>query len=142
VLVLLNRELDMKMPDLEKANEGLASIIRSEERRTEIPRGWFCCGKCSVALWRNLTVGGMPSIEGQLAGAGKVLKQHRDGNGGWNRFPFYYTLSALIEMDLKVVGAELKYAVNRMNQLLPRVRSNSRFGERRKGILKRALDLA
>ena len=45
---------------LEAADDGL---LRCLERAAEDPRngnpGLFCCGKCSVGLWRNLLAGGL-----------------------------------------------------------------------------------
>ncbi len=34
----------------------------------------------------------------------------RDGKGKWKRFPFFYTLYALIEIDLPAAKEELRFA--------------------------------
>src|SRR5215471_9513036 len=52
---------------LEAADDGL---MRCLERAAEDPRrrnpGLFCCGKCSVGLWRNLLAGGLDRGEERL----------------------------------------------------------------------------
>ena len=53
-----------------------------ESRRTN--PGLFCCGKCSVGLWRNLLSGSLNRQEERLRRGAGHLRSMRDGNGQWN----------------------------------------------------------
>ena len=53
-----------------------------------------------MSFWRNAIAGGLDRQEQRLAYAMQTLKKHRDGKCRWGRFPFYYTISALIELDM------------------------------------------
>ncbi len=96
---------------LAAADEGL---LRCLARAAEDPRrrnpGLFCCGKCSVGLWRNLLAGGLNRGEERLRRGAMHLRSVRDGDNGWRTFPFWYTVLALREMDSVEARAELKYA--------------------------------
>jgi len=96
---------------LDRACEGM---MRCLERAALDPRrtnpGLFCCGKCSVGLWRNLLSGGLNRREERLRRGTGHLRSMRDGNGQWRRFPFWYTVLALSEIDAPEASRELKYA--------------------------------
>ena len=96
---------------LESADNGL---MRCLERAAEDPRngnpGLYCCGKCSVGLWRNLLAGGLDRREERLRRGASHLRSMRDGEHQWRRFPFWYTVLALSEMDSAEARAELRYA--------------------------------
>src|SRR5262245_15165349 len=76
---------------LEAADDGL---MRCLARAAEDPRGrnpgLFCCGKCSVGLWRNLLSGGLDRHEERLQRGASHLRAMRDREYGWRRFPFWY----------------------------------------------------
>jgi hypothetical protein len=40
-------------------------------------------------------------------GVGGLLRQHRAGEAKWRVFPFWYTVLALVEIDLSEAGNEL-----------------------------------
>jgi hypothetical protein len=44
------------------------------------------------------------------------LTAERDGAGGWNRFPFYYTLLFLAEADPKLSRREIEYCSERVRR--------------------------
>jgi hypothetical protein len=96
---------------LDRACDGL---MRCLERAARDPRrtnpGLFCCGKCSVGLWRNLLSGSLNRREERLRRGAAHLHSTRDGNGQWSRFPFWYTVLALSEMDAPEALRELRYA--------------------------------
>ena len=96
---------------LEVADEGL---LRCLERAAEDPRnsnpGLYCCGKCSVGVWRNLLAGGLDRREERLLRGASHLRLVRDGDHGWRKFPFGYTVLALSEMDTVEARTESKYA--------------------------------
>ena len=65
------RHLRVRGPEVTRAlREADDGLMRSLERAAEDPRnsnpGLFCCGKCSVGLWRNLLAGGLDRREQRL----------------------------------------------------------------------------
>ena len=96
---------------LEAADDGLMQCLAraaGDPRRSN--PGLYCCGKCSVGLWRNLLSGGLSRREERLRHGALHLRSVRDGEYGWQRFPLWYTVLTLSEMDLEEAKAELKYA--------------------------------
>jgi hypothetical protein len=71
----------------------------------------------------------------------KELKKSRDKKGRWGRFNFYYTVSALIEMEISEAFKELKYAEASLSRSLKKY-SNSEdiIGRRRKFVIETALN--
>jgi hypothetical protein len=63
-----------------------------------------------VALWRHLLAGGFDQQAKRLAVGLKCLRDCRKGDGRWRAFPFWYTLLALVEMDLEAAVDEMRYA--------------------------------
>lgn len=94
--------------------ERLGGWERAPANRMAGNPGTYCCGRCSVAMWRHVLAGGLDRREVRLTAGIRKLKEHRDGEGRWNVFPFWYTLSALVEIDdpREIHGAlaELRYA--------------------------------
>jgi hypothetical protein len=101
--------------------------------------GVFCCGKCMVALWRNVAAGAFGSRERRLGNGIEFLRGRRDGNGGWNRFPFHYTLLALGEIGPEIAGDELAYAAAECDRRLRRRPGKSVYAQRRHDVMTRAL---
>jgi hypothetical protein len=70
-------------------------------------------GECAASfvghirfLWTVSAGAAAPEITWRL----KTMSEHRNGNGRWKRFPPYYTLLVLSEIDLPAAQAELAYA--------------------------------
>jgi len=101
--------------------------------------GLFCCGTCSVALWRHLAAGGLDDPEKRLAHGIKNLKKARDGQGRWRRFPFHYTLLALSELDFPAARSELRYAAVSAERSLKRDRGRDQYARRRRRVMERVL---
>jgi hypothetical protein len=102
--------------------------------------GMYCCGKCTVAFWRNIVAGGFNEQESRLDDGVEFLHKHRDGEGGWRRFPFYYTLLALSEMESPTAKAEIEYASDVIQVRLSRRPSNDMYAQRRHDVMRRALE--
>jgi len=121
---------------LERASQGIAARLSGCATS-----GAYCCGKCSVALWRHLAAGGLQNIspERWLEGGVKTLRQYRDHRGRWGRFPFYYTLLALGEMELPSARKELRYAAPICERLLKRAASMDKLAQRRRILAERIL---
>jgi hypothetical protein len=104
--------------------------------------GTYCCGTCTGSFWRHLAVGGIKDInpERWLAAGMKRLKSERLGNGKWRRFPFYYTLLALNEIELPAAVAELKYAAPVCERYLKRANRKNKYSQRRRILVERILE--
>ncbi|HKY47756.1 MAG TPA: hypothetical protein VJQ79_07230 [Acidimicrobiia bacterium] len=127
---------------LERANAGLMSCLA---RAAESPRnnpGQYCCGKCTVGLWRNLLSGGLDRQEERLRkGVGGVLRPQRAGEGKWKVFPFWNTVLALSEMEFPEARQELEYAAPVLERTVKRAPGSSIHGKRRHELAGRALAL-
>ena len=101
--------------------------------------GTFCCGRCTLAFWRHFWVGNFEHKETQIVKGLKVMKNHRLGNGKWQRFPFFYAIYTLLNLDLELAQAELEYARPVMERYLKNTRTGA-YSERRVTILHKALE--
>lgn len=103
--------------------------------------GFYCCGSCTVALWRHLLAGGLDHQEERLANGMKLLCKARLGNGSWRFFPSWYTVWALLEVEDTAARAELKYAAPRLERYLKRPpRMAEPYATRRAEIARRGLE--
>jgi hypothetical protein len=120
-----------------------AGLLRCLARAAEDPRhtnpGLFCCGKCSVGLWRNLLAGGLDRQEERLQRGAGHLRAVRDGAHGWRRFPFWYVVLALSEMDDREARGELKYAAAELSRVAKRAVPSAGYARRRHQLAVRAL---
>jgi hypothetical protein len=139
VLIQLSKLTGKKVAALKSANEKLLKNIKYAESLGK-RAGTYCCGPCTVGLWRHLTVGGFGSYSKNLPKGVEVLKKFRDGKGAWGRFPFYYTLLTLSEIDHPAARNELSYAKPAIEKKLRRVNKNSKFSQRRHDLLLKILD--
>jgi hypothetical protein len=122
---------------LERADAGM--LFSLADGRDGNP-GKYCCGKCSVGLWRNLLAGGLDRREERLRkGVAGFLRPHRAGEGSWRVFPFWYTVLALSEMDVPEARAELKYVAPMLERTAQRAAPASLHGKRRHELARRAL---
>jgi hypothetical protein len=126
---------------LEEADDGL---MRCLTRAAEDPRnrnpGLYCCGTCSVGLWRNLLSGGLSRREERLQRGALHLRSMRDGEQGWRKFPFWYTVLALSEMETDEAKAELKYAAPLLERTATRPAAATVYARRRRELAVRALN--
>jgi hypothetical protein len=126
---------------LAAADEGL---LRCLARAAEDPRrtnpGLFCCGKCSVGLWRNLLSGGLDRQDERLQKGAAHLRSMRKGASEWRKFPFWYTVLALSEMDNEAANAELKYAAPELTRVANRPVPASPYARRRHELAVRTLN--
>ena len=122
---------------LEEATRGMLERLNRPECNT-YRTGIYCCGTCSASFWRHLSVGGLTKHEQILDAGMKTLKRYRLGDGKWRRFPFYYTLLALSEIDNPGALAEMRYAAPVLEKMVNRAARN-KFGQRRKALAERIL---
>jgi hypothetical protein len=126
---------------LDSADHGLMQCLAraaSDPRHTN--PGLFCCGKCSVGLWRNLLAGGLDRREERLGRGASHLRSMRDGGHQWRKFPFWYTVLALSEMAAPEAKAELKYAAPALERAARRAVPSAVYGRRRHELAVRVLN--
>jgi hypothetical protein len=100
--------------------------------------GTYCCAPCSVGFWRHLTAGGLDQQDARLARGLKCLKAMRQSDGTWRAFPFWYTLSALLEMPPDRARPELRHAAARCEKSLTR-QTKAPYHQRRAELARRLL---
>jgi hypothetical protein len=126
---------------LERADAGLMRcLVRAEEHPRYINSGLFCCGKCSVGLWRNLLAGGLDRHEERLTHGASHLRSMRDDEHRWRRFPFWYTVLALSEMDSAEARKELKHAAPVLERAATAAVPSARYARRRHELAVRTLN--
>ncbi len=126
---------------LDRADEGLKRCLAqwTNDRGRGNP-GTFCCGKCTVGLWRNLTAGGLDRQAERLHSGLEHLRQSRDGKGGWRQYPFWYTVLALAEMYFSAASNELRYAEPLLRPATTRSERSGEHAMRRRQLASRVLD--
>jgi len=139
------RQLRVRNPIVTRALQAADSALtRCLERAAEDPGnsnpGLFCCGKCTVGLWRNLLAGGLDRREERLRRGASHLRSMRDGEQRWRRFPFWYTVLALSEMDSAEARTELKYAAPALERAASRAAPSAVYGRRRHELAVRTLN--
>jgi hypothetical protein len=139
------RLLDVKSAGLERAlSLAEAGLFRCLARAALDPRnnnpGRYCCGKCSVGLWRHLLSGGLDRHEERLERGVSSLRSVRDGEGQWRGLPFWYTALALSEMDFAGAARELKYARPVFERTLSRKPGGSVHSRRRHALAARVIE--
>ncbi len=138
VLAIIRRRTGLGCPALERSEERLGERIFRHEGGTAPRDGMYCCAKCSIAFWRCLAAGGYSGHRGTLRRGLRTLARHRDGRGGWRRFPFYYTLSLLAEMEPGLPAGEIRYCSQRFASLQRALEGRSdRYSRRRLEIINR-----
>lgn len=115
LLTLIRKTTGLDSDARRASEERLGARIFSPQSPTTT-NGIYCCGKCSVALWRGLAVGGFAEHAATLARSAATLAAARDGAGGWRRFPFYYTLLFLAEAGPELAGKEIAYCARRLER--------------------------
>jgi hypothetical protein len=120
-----------------------AGLMRCLERAAQDPRhtnpGLYCCGKCTVGLWRHLLAGGLDRQEERLRRGIAHLRSMRGGEGQWRRFPFWYTVLALSEMEFAEAATELQYAAPALRVAAGRAPAATTYARRRQALATRVL---
>jgi hypothetical protein len=114
-------------------------IVRADEAGHP---GVYCCGKCSVSLWRHLAAGGFDGQERRLVDSMRYLRKHRTQDGQWRGMPFFYTVLALTEIGTPEALRELRYAAPVIERRLRRKAGTSTTSQRRQALMQRAMAMA
>jgi hypothetical protein len=124
-------------PETRPAYERASQWMRDHPTFTQT--GMQCCGRCTIAYWRHFWVGEFEHKQEALENGLKALQNDRDGKGKWKRFPYYYTLLALSEIDLEPARQELRYSLPVMERYLKGEKPGLYY-HRRKAIVEKALN--
>jgi hypothetical protein len=120
ILILLGVSDAKIRAALERAQQGMLERLRTCDAHG-LAAGTYCCATCTCALWRHLAVGGLDQAERRLAHGIRILRDHREPNGRWRRYPFYYTLLALAEIHTAAARAERRHAAPACERVLRRM---------------------
>ncbi len=131
--------LDPKNKALAKAQKGMEELLAGHLAGGH-EFGTFCCVTCTCALWRNAAAGRLKNSKKLLDAGLKILKSNRDDKGRWGRFPFYYTLFTLSDIDSPKAKAELNYCQSACEKSLKRLlKKNDIISKRRRKIIERVI---
>jgi hypothetical protein len=98
------------------------------------------CAHASIAYLRYRMAAGGREATSQFEHGLQVLKQDRDGDGRWRKFPFWFTLLWLVELPAEMAQEELAYTRDRCKQLLIEDAPNAApYASIRKKILHKAV---
>lgn len=136
-LILLDAKSAKVDSALQTASAGFIERMKSYIERN---KGTYCCATCSCAFWRHLASGGLVNGEQILSAALRTLKSARDGKGRWKKFPFYYTLLVLSEIELPAARKEIQYAAPACERLLRRKTKKDKISKRRHILAQRVLE--
>jgi hypothetical protein len=101
--------------------------------------GLFCCGRCTLAYWRHFSVGDFKNKEALLLKGIKKMQEYRLANGKWRRFPFFYTIYTLVDLDFDPALSELRYARPAMEKYL-KISRKDLVSQRKAMILEKAME--
>ena len=118
----------------------MLSAIERSRGKGYATNGMYCCGTCTPAYWRHLAVGGLVDGEREISSGLNTLKKHRLEEGGWRRFPFNWTVAALVEIG-DPAKEELRDAANRLERMAGKKIGEDPYSNRRKLIAEKALNL-
>lgn len=139
-LYMLNVKNKTVQSAIIKSRLGLNKAIKFNTEKMNYPAGWYCCGKCSAAYWRNISAEGIEKNRRILKAGMKVLNKMRDGKGKWRRFPFYYTVLSLTGINLPEAKKEIEYARNGLMRMA-KIKPKNKYDERKRAIAKNALEM-
>ena len=100
LLLKLNVKDRLVSSALAHAEAGMLERLESPERICTRHIGFYCCGICTVSFWRHLAAGGLDHPVPRFRDGLRVLAGCRSVGGRWKRFPFFYTLLALTELEM------------------------------------------
>ncbi len=128
---------------LEQSTAALQQCLTRAEQATDHrmggSAGLFCCGRCTVSVWRHILAGGFDRRPERLQAGVKALKRFRDGAGKWQYFPFWYTVSALAEMDAEIARAEIRFVAKPLERAAAKKAARTEYDRRRTEVARRAL---
>lgn len=131
---------DLTGEPVSEAEELCASVRHTADHLEAKGLELFCCGPCTAAVWRLANIGGLGDCEQTLDHLLSALPKHRDAkSGAWRRFPFYFTVLALLELDHPKAATELDYVRPECEKKRKRLKPKDDTAIFRMAVLDRAL---
>lgn len=131
--------LKVKNKDVEKALKEATAGIQERLNSYAYQSGTYCCGTCTPAMWRHAVVGNLKDSERLLSQGLRSLKERRQDNGRWRSFPFYYTLLALLDIEVGAAVEEMRYAAPVLERMLRKRPKKDKVYLRRRTLAERIL---
>jgi len=123
--------------------------VRRALSRTSMTIGHACfavshcvvgeCAYSSIAYMRDAAVDRSGKRRKWIERQIELIAAHRDGSGRWRKFPFYYTLTALVEVGTPPANAELMYAWPACRRVCSRAATHA-YSQLRQRIVTRVLE--
>ena len=136
MLEIIEKELGSSIEAKAISEARLAERIFENEQSVALSTGDYCCGTCSVSLWRCLQAGGYPQYAKALENGMHTLTGFREEKGGWRRYPFYYTLLCLSEVTNEDAVSEIRHQLPTILRRKKMLRSkDDQFSKRRYALL-------
>jgi hypothetical protein len=110
----------------------------SQEARRK--RGMYCCYSCTNAGWQALAVTPGSDAEELLEAGISLLRPLRTSTGRWGKFPFWYTVLALSDIDRPSVLAELRHAAPALERAMKARPKGDEVSQRRLLLARRVLN--
>jgi hypothetical protein len=88
--------------------------------------GFYCCGSCTASIWQVLGQVAQSTSPRIINEGMEMLKQNREEDGTWRRFPFYFTLLSLSRLPYPGARREIRHAAERLRR---NQRSDGGFGQ-------------
>jgi hypothetical protein len=124
---------------IERAQENFGQKLMINKERGD-GMGMYCCGNCTVAYWRALTTHWIADAEARLEMGMQDLKYARQA-GKWRRFPFYYTVLCLTELERDIAREEIRYIQPACERSLKFLRANDAHHHQKSAILTKILEI-
>ena len=135
-LLLLDVEEPQVRESLDKARTGILRRIEPYATKS----GIFCCGPCTVSVWRHVVAAGGRESSTWVTKGLRTLKAHRKDDGTWRRFPFHYTLLALSEMESRAARDEMRHASAVCERYLSGPERKDKTSQRRRAVSEAILE--
>jgi len=132
--------LDVREEEVQQSLDSARAQILKRIKPHIFPSGIFCCGPCTVGVWRHLLVAERGEIHAWFDRGMRTLKAHRKDDGTWRRFPFHYTLLALSDMDSTAARQEMRHTSEVCKRYLSGPERRSKLSQRRRIVAERVLE--
>ena len=143
MLLLIEETTGRTIEARETGEARLAEQIFGKTKNTVLDSGIYCCATCSVAMWRAITAGAYEDYAWIREPGMNHLRDSREANGGWKRFPFYYTLLCLGELMGPAITIEIGFhreaGIRRLRSLKSK---RDTYSKRRRDLLQRVFSIS
>lgn len=141
VLRIIEEETGIETQARKESEMRLSVSIFENMKSQTLETGNYCCGTCSVSLWRYINSGGFGEYSIIYKTGLQNLVGFRSEKGGWRKFPFYYTLLSLWESKDPISKQEINFqrsaCLRRLKFLANR--STDKYSKRKSDLLKRVV---